>query len=99
MLMNLNEKEKQYVYNTVMIKHNKKYGKHLVASRDIQLGELVIVEKFYATCLNANKTFTCYHHCYNVCWSGVLIKAIKEAGSISELRAQLKAIDSKRIEI
>ena len=149
LLMNLNEKEKEN-YKTVMIKHNKKYGKHLVASRDIKPGEIVIVEKFYTKCLSANKTFTYCDYCLSVCWSGIpcndcawamfcseecktkaletyhdiecclipyirmvlnrlnfeyhicirlLIKAIKEAGSISELRAQLKAIDSKRIEI
>ena len=150
MVMSLNEKEKENVYKTVMIKHNEKYGKHLVASRDIQVGEIIIVEKFYVECLNPNKTFTCCDYCLSVCWSGIpcndcawamfcteecktkaletyhdiecylipyvkmfgkdivfdshiciriLIKAIKEAGSISKLRAQLNAIDSKRIKI
>ena len=150
MLMSLNKKESKNFNKIVMIKHNKKYGNHLVASRDIYPGEIIIVEKFYASCLNLNKTFTSCHHCLNVCWSGipcndcawamfcseeckskalesyhdiecylipyvrifgedlvynnhicirVLIQAIKEAGSISKLRAQLKAIDSKRLKI
>ena len=54
------------MFTRQMIKRNEKYGKHLVASCDIEPEEIVIVEKFYATCLNPSKIFTCGQHCLNV---------------------------------
>ena len=62
------KKEKAYrISSTVEIKHNRKYGTHLVATRDINPGEKVLVEKIYA-CMADFGTAHCTH-CLGVSWS------------------------------
>ncbi|XP_063923314.1 SET and MYND domain-containing protein 4-like [Zophobas morio] len=59
--------------NCIEIQTNEKYGRHIVASRDIAIGEVLAVDKPYAIELQAirskNPFFFCYEclkHCYNV---------------------------------
>ena len=140
----LSKKESSDFRKAVDINWNKKYGRHLVAARDFQPGEIIFVEKIYVTFLNSKKNYTNCCYCLKICWSGIpcercswamfcsekcrkkaweefhdiecsifphlsildgnlmstyricirmMIKGIKEAGSISKLRDQLTAID------
>ncbi|XP_063922985.1 SET and MYND domain-containing protein 4-like [Zophobas morio] len=63
----------QSARNCIEIQTNEKYGRHIVASRDIAIGEVLAVDKPYAVALHTDISsdrflfcHECLKHCYNV---------------------------------
>ncbi|KAL7303813.1 hypothetical protein TKK_0003939 [Trichogramma kaykai] len=55
----------------VEIRYNKKYGRHVVASRDIEIGEVVAREPPYALQLGSACLYTHCSHCLARAWAGL----------------------------
>lgn len=55
--------------DAVAIKYSEKYGRHLVATRKIKPGELLILEKPYCSKLEEENMYTHCAHCLQECWS------------------------------
>lgn len=66
-----NEKKAADVFDSVSIKHDEKYGRHLVAARHFQPGEIIFVEKLYAGVLEFTKHYTNCNFCLKTSWSGM----------------------------
>ena len=67
----LAKKEKEDSLSAVSVKYNEKYGRYLVATRDIKPGEMIFVEKPYVASLNIKKSFMYCCHCLSVVWAGI----------------------------
>lgn len=69
------KKEKDYKIscknNAFRTEYNKKYGRHLVADRDIQMGELIYIDKFYVTTANSSKFYAYCSHCLALSWTTI----------------------------
>lgn len=59
------------ISNAIDVRHTKKYGRHFVATRDIAVGEILIVEKPYSISPSIDNFFTHCHHCLKVMWTGI----------------------------
>lgn len=57
--------------SAVDVSYSVKYGRCLVATRDIEPGEFVCVDKFYATSVNNKKLYAYCSHCLAVSWTTV----------------------------
>ncbi|CAB0032206.1 unnamed protein product [Trichogramma brassicae] len=55
----------------VEIRYNKKYGRHVVASRDIEIGEVVAREPPYALQLGSGCLYTHCSHCLARAWASL----------------------------
>ena len=55
-------------FELVSLKHNKKYGRHLVAKRDIKAGEIIMVVKPDVFTLNLNNSHAYCGHCFKTSW-------------------------------
>lgn len=53
----------------VAVKYNKKYGRHVVATRDILPGEIVLNDAPYITCINLNNAHAYCGHCLKFSWA------------------------------
>ncbi|XP_046483537.1 SET and MYND domain-containing protein 4-like isoform X1 [Neodiprion pinetum] len=53
----------------VTIKYSKKFGRHLVATRKIKPGEVLILEKPYCSRLNLKNVYTHCSYCLQVSWT------------------------------
>ncbi|XP_003425566.1 SET and MYND domain-containing protein 4-like [Nasonia vitripennis] len=73
-LLNLEELYKKHVVNdfsAVKIEHDEKWGRHLVATRDIKPGEVIYVEEPYTKCLTIKHLRAYCSHCLTTTWSNV----------------------------
>ena len=57
--------------NALDLKYDEKFGRHVVATRDIKIGELLVKEKFYSTHLTKNEVMRHCWHCGNVVYSSI----------------------------
>lgn len=65
------QKESKGIFDSISLTRDNKYGHHLVATQDIQPGQLVFVSSPYVA-ITSIKNFTSYcAHCVNVLWSSV----------------------------
>lgn len=67
----LKDKESADPFEIASLKYNKKYGRHLIAKRDINPGEIVNVTKPYVTALNLNNFYAFCGHCLKTCWANI----------------------------
>ncbi|XP_014238046.1 SET and MYND domain-containing protein 4-like [Trichogramma pretiosum] len=67
----LMQKERENPFDTVTIRQDKKYGRYLVAGRDLEAGEIVCVEKPYVKVVNANNAHMYCSHCLALSWATV----------------------------
>lgn len=56
-------------FSSVKISHNEKYGNHLIATKDIEPGEVIFVEKPQVFTVDIEKILTYCDHCFKACWS------------------------------
>ncbi|OXU29326.1 hypothetical protein TSAR_006528 [Trichomalopsis sarcophagae] len=73
-LLNLKELYKKHVVNdfsAVKIQHDKKWGRHLVATRNIKPGEVIYVEEPYTKCLTIRQLRAYCSYCLTTTWSNV----------------------------
>ncbi|XP_058807427.1 SET and MYND domain-containing protein 4-like isoform X2 [Phymastichus coffea] len=54
--------------DAICIKYTKEFGKHLIADRDIEAGEILIVEKPYASLLHSKNIYSHCSHCFVRSW-------------------------------
>lgn len=59
------------LFNSVVLKHNEKFGRHLVAKRDIKPGEIIMVDKPYYKCVNLNNSHAFCNHCLATTWASI----------------------------
>ncbi|KZC05759.1 SET and MYND domain-containing protein 4 [Dufourea novaeangliae] len=72
-------KEAQQCYNTeipcasdaVSLKYNEQYGRHIMAARNINPGEVIAIETPYSLILNPNNVHTHCSNCLEVCWNNI----------------------------
>jgi len=57
--------------DAVAIKYNKRYGRHVVATRNIHPGEVIAVEKPYSLILMQENIQTHCSNCLRVCWANI----------------------------
>ncbi|XP_029680669.1 SET and MYND domain-containing protein 4-like isoform X2 [Formica exsecta] len=57
--------------DAVAIKYNTRYGRHVIATRDIQPGEVIAVEKPYTLLLTQRNVQTHCSNCLEVCWTNI----------------------------
>lgn len=57
--------------SSIEIKYSGKYGRHIVATRDINVGEVLAVQKPYATILNPARRYNNCWNCFEQIWSGI----------------------------
>ena len=60
----------QSANNCVRIKVNQEFGRHVVATRDINIGEIISVEQPYACVLTTDKLSHCYY-CLELCYNTI----------------------------
>lgn len=53
------------------LKYSKKYGRHVVAERDIKPGEVIAVEEAYTALPKADKIYTVCSYCLEYAWNGI----------------------------
>ncbi|XP_001600173.2 SET and MYND domain-containing protein 4-like [Nasonia vitripennis] len=54
-------------FSLVDVQYNEKYGRHLVAKRDINPGEIIFIEEPYMHCLDLVRGYTYCFHCLTPC--------------------------------
>ncbi|XP_076545140.1 protein-lysine N-methyltransferase SMYD4-like [Osmia lignaria lignaria] len=79
--------------NAITIKYNEKYGRHIVATRDINIGEIIAIEKPYSLILSHNNLQTHCSNCLEVCWANIPCNYCTYAMYCSE---ECKASDWKK---
>ncbi|XP_053983664.1 SET and MYND domain-containing protein 4-like [Hylaeus volcanicus] len=57
--------------DAISIKYNKQYGRHLVATRKIDPGEVIAIEKAYSTLYSLDNMYTHCSYCLIPCWSNI----------------------------
>ncbi|XP_011876680.1 PREDICTED: SET and MYND domain-containing protein 4-like [Vollenhovia emeryi] len=57
--------------DAVAIKYNKRYGRHIVATRNIKPGEVIALEKPYSLLLIQENVQTHCSNCLRVCWANI----------------------------
>lgn len=57
--------------DAVQVCYSKTSGRHVVATRDIEIGEVLVVEKPYATILDQNNFYSHCSYCTNNIWNGI----------------------------
>ena len=58
-------------FSAVDIQFNKKFGRHLVATRDIPPGKVIFIEKPYTKFLNMKKLHAYCSHCFTTTWANI----------------------------
>lgn len=56
---------------SVALKYDETFGRHFVATRDIQPGEIIIVEDSYVCFPKNNQRYTTCSHCLQFSWNGI----------------------------
>ncbi|XP_017884795.1 SET and MYND domain-containing protein 4-like [Ceratina calcarata] len=57
--------------DAVRIEYNEEYGRHVVATRDIKPGEVVVVEKPYSLMLTYENVYSHCSNCLEVSWANI----------------------------
>lgn len=57
--------------SSVAVRYNEKYGRHLIATREIRPGEIIFKKKPYVACLNIKKPYVYCCHCLSIGWASV----------------------------
>ncbi|XP_034194059.2 protein-lysine N-methyltransferase SMYD4-like [Osmia lignaria lignaria] len=57
--------------DAITIKYNEKYGRHIVATRNINVGEVIAIEKPYLFMLKPDNLQTHCSNCLEVCWINI----------------------------
>ena len=57
--------------SAIDLRFNEELGRHLIANRDIRAGEVVIIEKPYASSLNSKSISTHCSHCFLRTWHSI----------------------------
>ncbi|KOC68566.1 SET and MYND domain-containing protein 4 [Habropoda laboriosa] len=55
--------------DAIGVKYNEKYGRHVIASRNIDAGEVLVIEKPYTSLLTFENRHTHCSNCLEVCWA------------------------------
>ncbi|XP_044253606.1 SET and MYND domain-containing protein 4-like [Tribolium madens] len=70
----------QCAKNCVEIKHNETFGRHVVATRDINIGEVICIEKPYASILcDFAPSYQHCHHCLELCYNPIPCEKCSQA--------------------
>lgn len=64
-------KEVPCASDAVMVKYNEKYGRHVVAARKINPGEVIAVEKPYSLIITPDNIHTHCSNCLEVSWANI----------------------------
>lgn len=67
----LKEKENQNPSNTYTVNNDKISGKQLIATRDIEPGEIIVVEKPYVSCVKLSHFTNYCGHCFVKTWTSI----------------------------
>lgn len=67
-------KEAPCASEAVTIEYNKEWGRHIVATRDIQPGEIIILEKIYYAFIYPDKMWVYCQNCSKLSWSSIPCK-------------------------
>ena len=54
----------------LILNYNEEYGRHVIATRDVKVGELLVVEKGFATPFIQHIYMTC-SYCLNFTWNAI----------------------------
>lgn len=57
--------------DAIDVNYSETFGRHVVATRDIDAGELLMVEKPYQNYLNEGMSYTYCNYCLRVMWAGI----------------------------
>ncbi|OXU16761.1 hypothetical protein TSAR_010123 [Trichomalopsis sarcophagae] len=57
--------------DAISIKYTNVFGRHLVASRDIDVGEILVIEKPYASVLSSPNIYTHCSQCFKRTWDSI----------------------------
>lgn len=57
--------------NCIEIKEDDTFGRHVVASRDIQIGEIICIENPFASVITGDTRYLYCHHCFEVCYNPI----------------------------
>lgn len=60
--------------DAIALRYDEDNGRHVIAARDINAGEVLVVEKPYALLLSNDNTLTHCSNCLKVCWSTIPCK-------------------------
>ncbi|XP_014472145.1 PREDICTED: SET and MYND domain-containing protein 4-like, partial [Dinoponera quadriceps] len=60
--------------DAVVLKYDKQYGRHVVAARNIDAGEVLVVEKPYSLLLTQQMRLTHCSNCVKICWATIPCK-------------------------
>lgn len=55
---------------SITLDYNTGYGRHILATRDIEAGEILVVEKGFVSS-TVNKIYATCSYCLNFCWNGI----------------------------
>lgn len=58
-------------FSSVSIEHNKKFGNHVIAKKDISPGEAIFIEKPYVFAVNQEKNYLYCSHCFTLSWATI----------------------------
>ncbi|XP_016837931.2 SET and MYND domain-containing protein DDB_G0273589-like [Nasonia vitripennis] len=64
-------KEVPCAADCVKIVYNKQFGRHIIATRDIEPGEVITAETSYAAFPNGNQLYLNCSHCLCLAWNGI----------------------------
>lgn len=78
--------------------YSKKFGKHIIAARDIKPGEVLFVERAYAAVVDIEKSYTHCENCLKQTWSAIPCDHCVEAIYCSEICRDSAWIDHHDIE-
>lgn len=57
--------------DAVAVRYNKMFGRHVVATRKINPGDIISIEKPYSLMLTPDKVYTHCTNCLEVCWANI----------------------------
>lgn len=74
--------------DAIDVDFSKRFGRHVVATRDINVGEVLIVEKPYSMFLKPENNYTHCHYCMTLMWAGIPCeKCVKAVYCTEECRS------------
>lgn len=67
----MQSKEIPCAADCVSLAYNEKFGRHMIATRDIKPGEIIIVERGYVVFPEKEQMYLACSHCLSFCWNGI----------------------------
>lgn len=71
--------------NAIDLKYDENYGRHIVATHDISVGEVLVIERPYALLLNPDHIYSHCSHCFGRSWDSIPCPNCVHAMYCSEL--------------